>query len=134
MKPIRLKILIMTLTALGLIVGLEGFLTTGIWGVWNSITLTCFFAAHLLAIPHNSGRYWTAFIALGLFILAGFRLKAQFGGTNNEPLSEQVPLLTTGFPILCIMIGVILLMLAGHPSVNRFFERIEGLRREEAKS
>jgi hypothetical protein len=46
MKPPRLKILIAALVLIGLMIGLDGFLSTGGFGMWTTGTLICFFVAH----------------------------------------------------------------------------------------
>jgi hypothetical protein len=133
MKPIRLRILIATLVCVGLMIGFHRFVSTGGFGLWTSMTLTCLFAAHLLAIPHNSGRYWTAFIVLGLFILAVTPLRMQLGFSDSQPANDQSLLLAIGIPLLHIMAGLLLVILSAHSSVCRFFDDLDAKQTELGK-
>ena len=106
MKPPRLRILILLLVFVGLIVGIKGL--TGGLGIWTTGTLTCFFAAHLLAIPHNSGRYWTVFIALGLFAIAAARLAAHYELAGFHSSNSLPFVLAVGIPLLYIMTALLI--------------------------
>lgn len=70
-KPPRLELLILSQIAVGLVIALVGYQSSGLSGLWTSATLACFFTAHLLAIPHPSGIYWSAVVAFALMIFHG---------------------------------------------------------------
>jgi hypothetical protein len=125
MKPPRLKFLIALLVMIGLMVGIEGLVRCEGLGQWTLGVLTCFFTAHLLSIPHNSGRYWAAFVALGLILLAAYKVGALFGWAGI-PHSKEIPVfLGIGIPVLLSLLGMEIVALSIHPTVCDFFDNLE---------
>lgn len=132
MKPIRLRILILILVLVGLMLGVHGYLATGSFGIWTAGTLTCFFTAHLLGIPHNSGCYWTAFVSLGLFAISAFLLASHFDFAGFHSANRLPLILALGIPLLYIMIGILILMLTIHSSVCEYFDQLDSPRADSS--
>ena len=120
MKPPRLIVLITLLYTLAISISIYGFLYLSVFGLWLSISLILFFTAHLLSIPHNSGRIWCSCIAFGLFAYSIYKTIIILGLTD-KPVSLQL------LPIPCIasLFGIFLLMMTLHTSVCNFFDDID---------
>ena len=125
MKPPRLNLLVFLLVIIGIIIGTEGVTRLGGLGVWTCGVLTCFYGAHLLSIPHNTGRYWAFVISLGLVILAVFRLASFYGWAGMRP-TEGLPLVFgVGVPALLVTLAFSVWLLASHRSVSEFFDALD---------
>ncbi len=125
MKPKRLKLLIAILITIGCVIGVYGFLSDELTGLWPAAVLTCVFTSHLLNIPHNSGRYWSCIIAIGLFTYAIYKLSAHlgwFGIQAPEALSLAVGL---GIPIFTFLSGFLVVKLTFDATVCKFFDQSE---------
>ena len=126
MKPTRLIILITLLYTLATSISICGFMYIGGFGLWLSISLLLFFTAHLLSIPHNSGRIWCGCIAVGLFAYSFCKIIVFLGLTGQSVSLNLLPV-----PLATSLLGVLLLMLSFHHSVCDFFDDIESSSKDE---
>jgi len=125
MKPPRLITLIVLLYLMSAIVGVYGWIYLSGFGIWLGISLTLLFTAHLLSIPHNSGRIWCIFISASLFLYSAIKTIVFLGLTDEPAIATNSPFQILSFPIVSFLIGIMILMLSFHSSVCDYFDELD---------
>jgi len=124
MRPVRLEILIWGLYVFASLLAVYGWVYLEGYGIWVSISLVSVFSAHLLSIPHNSGRIWSSFIAFCFFVYALVKIVQSLGLTDIVLPEDYSLYQHLGTAAISILIGVLMLMLCFHSSVCLYFDQL----------